>query len=486
MKNLFLFLLFLFSSEFVNAQLSSVVKRGFSVSGNLENDYFVCEYGDTVTIHAFKKKSGKYYFALSTEDFAKIISFDDIPFDISEKHLKKLPNALDSDISSSIKTKNNEIITSKKNRIKQDALSGKIHFVVTEDNLFTPETGAHGSISKGDTIYILGYSNYYGTHRYALFSSKAFGIFNVIGRNNILHHDIDIKYLPTLTDNDVKIFLQQKELVEKQKQDELKAQYRKDALSGKVKAVISGSFYSEDYEKSPFSYGDTVSVLGYSYINYKHYFALCSEDGYGVFYTSLPSKSFKNSSQLKTKFLPLVDSPEVIEAMEKQKHIIDSIGKIKLAESVKKLNKSMQNLIQIYKENDPILITDVTWSSNSVGGIEVELEVINCSQQTIKYITFNGYFKNAVGDRCRNEIGGSSTWTGKGVGPIGPRPTSIENFDKRFDECRGAYDFDNLTFYSRVAHSFTLSSVTIQYMNGKTITLSGQKLSNHVRYRNPL
>ena len=138
--------------------------------------------------------------------------------------------------------------------------------------------------------------------------------------------------------------------------------------------------------------------------------------------------------------------------------------------------------MQLYKENDPVIVHVDSWEANSAGGIEVNLSVTNCSTQPIKYITFQGYFTNAVGDKCRNEIGGGTVWKGRGVGPIGPRPTTIENFDERFEDNKGSYNFDNLTFYSRVAAYFQLSSVTIQYMNGKTITLSGANLKKHVRY----
>ena len=111
--------------------------------------------------------------------------------------------------------------------------------------------------------------------------------------------------------------------------------------------------------------------------------------------------------------------------------------------------------------------------------------MINCSTETIKYISFQGYFTNAVGDKCYNEIGGGTVWKAKGVGPIGPRPTSIDNYDERYGRNEGSYDFDNLTFYSRTADSFHMSSVTIQYMSGKTITLSGQNLKKHIRYKYP-
>lgn len=121
-------------------------------------------------------------------------------------------------------------------------------------------------------------------------------------------------------------------------------------------------------------------------------------------------------------------------------------------------------------------------NSNSVGGIEVSLNVINCATQPIKYITIQGYFTNAVGDKCRNDIGGGFVWKGKGVGPIGPRPTSLENFDERYSLNEANYTFDDLKFYSRVAENFHFSSVSIEYMNGKKITLSGAILKKHIRY----
>ena len=182
--------------------------------------------------------------------------------------------------------------------------------------------------------------------------------------------------------------------------------------------------------------------------------------------------------------LPPVDDSDVKEVLVKQQTMIDSLKRIELAKKEKNLRELNDKLIKIYIENDPIIIYDIMWLSNSVGGIEVDLKVINCSLQTIKYITFSGYFLNAVGDKCRNEIGGGTIWTGKGVGPIGPRPTSLDN-DERLNSCEGSYNFDNLTFYSRIADSFKLSTVIIQYMNGKTITLSGANLEKHVRYKYP-
>lgn len=50
--------------------------------------------------------------------------------------------------------------------------------------------------------------------------------------------------------------------------------------------------------------------------------------------------------------------------------------------------------------------------------------------------------------------------------------------------CSVEYYFDKPTFYSRIADTFILSSVSIQYMNGKT-TLSGERYHKHISYKDP-
>lgn len=77
-----------------------------------------------------------------------------------------------------------------------------------------------------------------------------------------------------------------------------------------------------------------------------------------------------------------------------------------------------------------------------------------------------------------------TTWTAKGAGPIGPCPTSLDNKEERMRSCSGEYYFDKPTFYSRIADTFILSSVSIQYMNGKT-TLSGERYHKHISYKDP-
>ena len=470
MRNLIIILVLMFSAVSVDAQINTKVKRDFTVKVNEVNDQFKCISGDIVTIHAFKNKNDKYFFTVSTKDFATIISFSDIPFEADEKMLKKLPNALSSKSESFVKTKNEEILAGKKKQRKQEALDGKIKYIVPSDLMFIRGEGASGSLSKNDTVYILGYNKFEGAHQFALYSDNASGIFEAFVSDDFIKDNIDTKYLPPLTDTDVRIILNQKAIAVKQKIEIQKEQYKQKALEGNIKAVVAKRFYYDDTNPSLIFLGDTVSVLGYSFKDDKHYYALSSIKECGIFNGSSPIFAFQNSTKVTTYLLPPVDSPEVSEALEKEK-----------IKQRKKRDKMNLYLIQNYKKESPIIIENITWSSDYVGGLKVNIKLVNCSQQTIKYITFNGFFENAVGDKCRNEIGGGTTWTARGIGPVGPAPLSLDNFNEKLRGCHATFDFDDPTFYSKVAESFVLSSVTIQYMNGASVKISGENLESHIK-----
>ena len=127
----------------------------------------------------------------------------------------------------------------------------------------------------------------------------------------------------------------------------------------------------------------------------------------------------------------------------------------------------------------PILISNLTWSIKSSGGIDLKFNITNCTQNTIKYVYVTGYCLNAVEDRCHDEISGKTTWTVRCIGPIEPCPTSINNFYEREKSCVGSYHFENPIFYSHVARSIVFSSISIEYMDGKKTTLSEEILKKH-------
>ena len=440
--------------------------------------------GDSVNIYAYKKKGDRYHFLIETDDYADVINCSKIPFDVSEKQLKKLPNALGSDIPELKRQLKKNIDDRLRLQCKQRALSGQIWATVKSAFYFSGAAHGMPRIENNDVVYIIGYKKGYSENEYALYSNKIAGVYKASGTSGLFDRKVDMSYMPSIDDEDVQRLLMEKQNAIAERKAEEKLQYRKKALGGEIPGIISyGNLKTVGGEASPFHSGDTVAVVGYSKIGTTHYFALYSNEAVAnVSSSSSVNSVFRNSEYIKFDNLPAYDDPEVVLKMKQEEAYVDSVMTIKLAESRKRLAESQDKLIQTYKEYDPVIVKLDSWDSNSAGGIEVSLSVINCSPQTIKYITIQGYFTNAVGDKCHNEIGGGTVWKGRGVGPIGPRPTSLDNFYERIDDCKGSYTFDNLTFYSRTAQYFHFSSVTIQYMNGKTITLSGNNLKKHVRY----
>jgi len=165
------------------------------------------------------------------------------------------------------------------------------------------------------------------------------------------------------------------------------------------------------------------------------------------------------------------------------KHYNDSIQfeerlKSYIEASVEKYKKGSEKVKSLY----PIAVNVDSWGIGDLGEAFVSVSVLNCSPQTIKYITFGFKFYNPVGDVCRNWINGNTVWKVRGVGPIGPRWT-LESSAK-LEDSFGKYSFDESSFYVKLADKIRLVSITIQYMNGKTISLSGNALKNHVFWEN--
>lgn len=485
--NKILMLLLLAIATRASAQIKTIVTEPITIS---KNTYYSSEiehsfaFGDSVTIHAYKKKSNKYHFLVETDDYANVISCNNIPFEATEKMMKKLPNALSDEARVLRQKLQNDVENRKRETQKKKAFAGEVWATVSSSYSFTPVSGTDYKLKNGDVVYIVGYKGETTNYQYALYSTNFAGIYRTTSNKYIFSKDIDTRYLPSIDDPDVQQFLAEKQREIIQREAEAKILYRGKALRGEVMGVLSyGTPEPIESHASNYESGDTVRVVGYSKVDDMNYYALYSDYNYGTFKSSRARTStFKNDSEIDFDRLPAYDDPEVKLVLKQQGVIIDSVMQVRLAESQRRLEEVTANLIQAYKENQPFIIHDIDWDSDSAGGIELSVSITNCTQQTIKYVTFNGYFKNAVGDKCRNEIGGGTVWTAKGIGPIGPCPSSFENSSERINDCEGRYNFDNHRFYSRVAETFKLSSVTVQYMNGKTVTLSGANLDKHVRY----
>lgn len=466
----------------VAAQIRTALAEDCTVRPSYATSYTLHK-ADSVTLHAYKKTGATHLFILETPLHADLVRFDHIPFTVEPKALKRLPKAESREMQTFLAQRKQNIEARLKAEKKRQALAGDCRAVVADPDFLRGQSGSLGTLAAGDTVHLLGYGGRYDKS-YALYSRQAAGVFRYYGYASPFRAEPDVTYLPAVDDADVEKVLETHQARLKQQMDEEKARYRGEALRGKVKAVIStSSLYEEkSHARAPFGYGDTVAVVGYAVKGYDHLYALYSTKGRGVFSGSEPNYVFKNLEQLRLDWLPKPDDPAVADVLQRQQLVQDSLQAV--ADSLHRVeyNQSAAELMQLYKEKNPVVVEVDSWSTNSVGGISVKLSVTNCSLKTIKYISFQGYFLNAVGDKCRNEIGGSTVWKARGIGPIGPRPTSLDNFAERFDNCRGTYDFDDPTFYSEVADAFHLSSVSIQYTDGKTVTLSGAALQSHVIY----
>lgn len=471
--------------------VQTTVTQPFKATSSIDQ-FHTFKSGDSVTIIGYKKKGGQYNFAVVTDNYAEVFSLQTIPFDITEKALKKLPNALSDETRNTLKQKRAEIIAFRHAARKQEALDGKIRVVIpkkessysSNDHYFFSDSDALGNIEAGDTVVILGYTHTSTYHKFALYSNKAAGVYYTISTNQPFEKKLNVEYLPSIDDTDVRIIIQQKKNEMRQREADEKARFRAEVLAGNYKGRLSytSELRTENYEQCPFAYGDTVSILGYKNKDYYNYFALASEKGAGIYRThSSVTSIFRNTINIA--LLPSTDSPEVQAAIERHRVIADSL----IAEKTRKLQEETieikKKILEDIKIYDPVVIRVTNWSTNSVGMVAVDITVTNGSPtETIKYISFQAYFTNPVGDKVRNEISGGSFWKARGVGPIGPRPTTLENFDERWAEFRGSYSFDSSSFYASTAQYIHLSSVTIQYMSGKTITLTGEKLKKRVIY----
>lgn len=165
-----------------------------------------------------------------------------------------------------------------------------------------------------------------------------------------------------------------------------------------------------------------------------------------------------------------VDSLAVVYNVD-NKYLVDELN----------IGNAIDNLVHA----PTILINVNKWCTNSVGGIELYLNVINCSSKIIKYVDFKCYFNNAVGDPCYNTIGGNKVYSSSLVGPIGPRPIKDESSSvalDKFAKCQSSYSIDDSGFYNKTADTMHFTSVTIRYMDGTVRTFSGKALDNIISF----
>ena len=308
--NKILMLLLLAIATRANAQIKTTVTEPITIS---KNTYYSSEiehsfaFGDSVTIHAYKKKSNKYHFLVETADYANVISCSNIPFEATEKMMKKLPNALSDEARVLRQKLQNDVENRKRETQKKKAFAGEVWTTVSSSYSFTPVSGTDYKLKNGDVVYIVGYKGETTNYQYALYSTNFAGIYRTTSNKYIFSKDIDTRYLPSIDDPDVQQFLAEKQREIIQREAEAKILYRGKALRGEVMGVLSyGTPEPIESHASNYESGDTVRVVGYSKVGDMNYYALYSDYNYGTFKSSRArSSTFKNEAEIDFDRLPV-------------------------------------------------------------------------------------------------------------------------------------------------------------------------------------
>ena len=117
----------------------------------------------------------------------------------------------------------------------------------------------------------------------------------------------------------------------------------------------------------------------------------------------------------------------------------------------------------------PILIGEFgTLNPNSAGGVNVQVQAINTSHKTIKYITYWLTAYNRVGGRAPDKITKRAT---KSVRYIGPLNTGFTNAKKElFGQNTTAGYWDNIWYNSSITCA-TIDEVEVTYMDDTKVRI---------------
>ncbi|MCW7552127.1 hypothetical protein NX722_05600 [Endozoicomonas gorgoniicola] len=117
----------------------------------------------------------------------------------------------------------------------------------------------------------------------------------------------------------------------------------------------------------------------------------------------------------------------------------------------------------------PILIGEFgTLSPNSAGGVNVQIQVLNTSPKTIKYITYWLTAYNRVGDSVPDKITKRSTKRVDYTGPLDPGAT---NAQKELYGRNTTTDYWENIWYNSSIRCATMDKVEITYMDNTEIQI---------------
>ena len=124
---------------------------------------------------------------------------------------------------------------------------------------------------------------------------------------------------------------------------------------------------------------------------------------------------------------------------------------------------SIKQAERISEVKKTIKITSAYLSSpNSASGVDAYFYYKNLSNKTIKYLIWEGYPINAVGDRVACDIRGYNDYRGKDTGPVKPGRKSGGCW-----EC---------AWYNSTAKKLILTGIEIEYMDGSTFTIKDSEI----------
>jgi len=110
--------------------------------------------------------------------------------------------------------------------------------------------------------------------------------------------------------------------------------------------------------------------------------------------------------------------------------------------------------------------------TNSAGGADIETEIYNASEKTIKYITFSYVAYNSVGDVISCTIKKKNVVTGRLTGPIGVNETATVVFENMW--------------YNTTISEVKIEEITVQYMDDSIETIAGADLPKVYDYNRQL
>lgn len=110
------------------------------------------------------------------------------------------------------------------------------------------------------------------------------------------------------------------------------------------------------------------------------------------------------------------------------------------------------------------IISYYTSSPNSAGGVDAHFRYTNLNDKTIKYLTWEAYPINAVGDAVTCSIRDRSSFHGQDTGPV------------KKGQSGGVGGYWECAWYNYQIKKMILTGVKIEYMDGSTLEISGDDL----------